>query len=71
MFREMRRIKQLLSTEDVNAIMDRCTNGILACMGDEDYPYAVPERFNKSDMSDGSDWSDRSEGSAWVCNLGS
>ena len=31
----------------------------------------VPERFNKSDMSDGSDWSDRSEGSAWVCNLGS
>lgn len=28
----------------------------------------VPERFNKSDMSDGSDWSDRSEGSAWVCN---
>ena len=28
----------------------------------------VPERFNKSDMSDGSAWSDRSEGSAWVCN---
>jgi len=22
--------------------MNRCTNGILACLGDEDYPYAVP-----------------------------
>lgn len=42
MFREMRRIKQLLSTEDTAAVMERCTNGILACLGDEDYPYAVP-----------------------------
>ena len=42
MFREMRRIKQLLSTVDTIAVMDRCTNGILACLGDEDYPYAVP-----------------------------
>ncbi len=22
--------------------MDRCTNGIMACLGDDDYPYAVP-----------------------------
>ncbi|HEX3038928.1 MAG TPA: pyridoxamine 5'-phosphate oxidase family protein [Caproiciproducens sp.] len=42
MFREMRRNKQLLSIEDTVAVMDRCTNGVLACMGDEDYPYAVP-----------------------------
>ncbi|AFQ45364.1 pyridoxamine 5'-phosphate oxidase family protein [Desulfosporosinus meridiei] len=42
MFREMRRCKQLLSTEDTVAVMDRCTNGVLACLGDEDYPYAVP-----------------------------
>jgi len=42
MFREMRRIKQLLSMEDTKAVMDRCTNGVLACLGDEDYPYAVP-----------------------------
>lgn len=42
MFREMRRFKQLLSKEDIHAVMDRCTNGILACIGDEDYPYAVP-----------------------------
>ena len=42
MFREMRRSKQLLSEEDAVAVMDRCTNGILACIGDDDYPYAVP-----------------------------
>ncbi|OGO79877.1 MAG: 5-nitroimidazole antibiotic resistance protein [Clostridiales bacterium GWC2_40_7] len=42
MFREMRRGKQLLSMEDTLAVMDRCTNGVLACLGDEDYPYAVP-----------------------------
>lgn len=42
MFREMRRGKQLLSTEDTAAVMGRCTNGVLACLGDEEYPYAVP-----------------------------
>lgn len=42
MFREMRRNRQLLSVKDIAAVMNRCTNGILACLGDEDYPYAVP-----------------------------
>jgi nitroimidazol reductase NimA-like FMN-containing flavoprotein (pyridoxamine 5'-phosphate oxidase superfamily) len=42
MFREMRRGKQLLSMEDTAAVMGRCTNGVLACLGDEGYPYAVP-----------------------------
>ncbi len=42
MFREMRRGKQLLSMEGTLAVMDRCTNGVLACLGDEEYPYAVP-----------------------------
>jgi nitroimidazol reductase NimA-like FMN-containing flavoprotein (pyridoxamine 5'-phosphate oxidase superfamily) len=42
MFREMRRDKQLLSMEDTVAVLTRCTNGVLACLGDEDYPYAVP-----------------------------
>ncbi len=42
MFREMRRNRQLLSTEDTKAVLDRCTNGVLACRGDEGYPYAVP-----------------------------
>jgi nitroimidazol reductase NimA-like FMN-containing flavoprotein (pyridoxamine 5'-phosphate oxidase superfamily) len=38
----MRRSKQLLSVDDAVVVMDRCTNGILACLGDEGYPYAVP-----------------------------
>ena len=42
MFREMRRFRQQMSTERTNAVMERGTNGILACLGDEDYPYAVP-----------------------------
>jgi nitroimidazol reductase NimA-like FMN-containing flavoprotein (pyridoxamine 5'-phosphate oxidase superfamily) len=42
MFREMRRNKQLLLPEDTIAVMDRCTNGVLACLGDEGYPYSVP-----------------------------
>ena len=41
----MRRSKQLLSMEDTKAVMDRCTNGVLACFGDEDYPYAVPVSY--------------------------
>ena len=42
MFREMRRSKQLLSEENTAAVMDRCTNGALACLGDDEYPYSVP-----------------------------
>ncbi|MDU4960354.1 MAG: pyridoxamine 5'-phosphate oxidase family protein [Sporomusaceae bacterium] len=42
MFRDMRRGRQLLSREDTVAVMNRCTNGVLACLGDEGYPYAVP-----------------------------
>ena len=42
MFRKMRRNKQLISQEDTVNVMDRCTNGGLACLGDDGYPYAVP-----------------------------
>ena len=45
MFREMRKIKQLLSREDTLAVMNRRTNGALACIGDEDYPYSVPLNY--------------------------
>lgn len=45
MFRTMRRKKQLLTTEEIEVIMKRCTNGVLACLGDDDYPYAVPVSF--------------------------
>ena len=41
----MRRNKQLLSEEALNAVMERCTNGILACLGDGGYPYAVPLNY--------------------------
>jgi len=42
MFRQMLKIKQLLKAEDLKAVMDRCTAGTLACIGDEGYPYSVP-----------------------------
>lgn len=45
MFREMRRIKQLLSEEDTKTVLGRCSNGVMACMGDDDYPYAVPVNY--------------------------
>ncbi|MBN2287280.1 MAG: pyridoxamine 5'-phosphate oxidase family protein [Tissierellales bacterium] len=45
MFREMRRLKQLLSVEEAISIMKRCTNGSMACLGDDDYPYSVPLSF--------------------------
>jgi len=44
-FRAMRRSKQLLSKEDIVAVMERGTNGVLSCFGDEGFPYAVPVNF--------------------------
>ena len=45
MFREMRRKRQLLPTEECVAILERMTNGTLALYGDDGYPYAAP-RFS-------------------------
>lgn len=45
MFREMRRFNQLLSKEETEAVMARCSNGVMACMGDDGYPYAVPLNY--------------------------
>ena len=42
MFRDMRRIKQLLSKQDTEAVLARRTSGVLAVSGDDGYPYAVP-----------------------------
>lgn len=42
MFREMRRKNQVLSQEDCVAILNQGTSGVLAVLGDEGYPYAVP-----------------------------
>jgi nitroimidazol reductase NimA-like FMN-containing flavoprotein (pyridoxamine 5'-phosphate oxidase superfamily) len=45
MFREMRRKKQLLTSERTTEVMMRCANGTLACIGDDDYPYSVPVSY--------------------------
>lgn len=42
MFREMRRKRQLLSEKESIDVLARGTAGVLALLGDEDYPYAVP-----------------------------
>lgn len=42
MFREMRRKKQMLSTEECIHILEEGTSGVLALSGDGGYPYAVP-----------------------------
>lgn len=42
MFREMRRNKQLLAEDRVQAVLEQNTNGVLAVNGDDGYPYAVP-----------------------------
>jgi nitroimidazol reductase NimA-like FMN-containing flavoprotein (pyridoxamine 5'-phosphate oxidase superfamily) len=42
MFREMRRKRQALSTEETIAILHDGSSGVLAVSGDDDYPYAVP-----------------------------
>ena len=42
MFREMRRKKQALSQKEVADILHKGTSGVLALLGDNDYPYAVP-----------------------------
>lgn len=42
MFREMLRKKQALSEEDCIAVLKTQKRGVLAVLGDEDYPYALP-----------------------------
>ncbi len=44
-FRPMRRSRQLLGTEECEAVLKRGSHGILACLGDGDYPYAVPMNY--------------------------
>lgn len=45
MFREMRRGKQLLSTEETVNILERRTAGVLGVTGDNGYPYTVPVSY--------------------------
>ena len=45
MFREMRRKKQLLSNQESIELLTNGTSGVLALLGDDDYPYAVPVSY--------------------------
>ena len=42
MFREMRRYKQQMSEEKCVDLLEKGKRGVLAVLGDEDYPYTVP-----------------------------
>ena len=42
MFREMRRKKQILSNKETISVLEKCTSGVLAVLGDDGYPYTVP-----------------------------
>jgi nitroimidazol reductase NimA-like FMN-containing flavoprotein (pyridoxamine 5'-phosphate oxidase superfamily) len=42
MFRPMRRFKQQLTEAECEQVLLRNTAGVLAVLGDDDYPYAVP-----------------------------
>jgi len=45
MFRRMRRKRQLLPEAEAVAMLQSCTSGVLALLGDDGYPYAVPLSF--------------------------
>ena len=42
MFRKMRRHKQQISQEECISILTNEPRGVLALLGDDDYPYAIP-----------------------------
>ncbi len=42
MFRKMRRFKQQISDEKCIEVLKECKRGVLAVIGDEGYPYAIP-----------------------------
>ena len=44
-FRSMRRKRQQLSRDDCLRMLAKATSGVLALLGDGDYPYAVPLSF--------------------------
>ena len=49
MFREMRRGGQRLSEAECMEILENGTEGVLAVLGDEGYPYAVPLNYAYED----------------------
>ena len=48
-FRPMRRNRQQLSEEESIEILQKATSGVLALLGDNGYPYAVPISYVYAD----------------------
>lgn len=48
-FREMRRKKQSLSQQETEDILNKGSSGVLALLGDNGYPYAVPVSYVYND----------------------
>ena len=42
MFRQMRRFKQQISEDECKEVLKNEPRGVLALMGDDGYPYAIP-----------------------------
>jgi len=49
MFKEMRRKRQQLSTEECVAVLEKMTSGVLALNEENGYPYAVPLSYVYAD----------------------
>ena len=49
MFRKMRRFQQELSAAETREIFEKESCGVLACAGDDGYPYAVPLSYVYAD----------------------
>jgi len=49
MFRKMRLSENMTSDEEAAEMLTKATNGVLAVLGDDEYPYAVPLSFAYDD----------------------
>lgn len=45
MFRPMRKKERQMEPEAAKALLEKGTTGVLACLGDDGYPYAVPLNY--------------------------
>lgn len=45
MFRKMRRIRQTMPEEQTTDILNNGSSGVLAVLGDDDYPYTIPLNY--------------------------
>lgn len=49
MFREMRRVKNEMSTGEAIKLLENSSNGVMSVIGDEGYPYGVPVSYTYSE----------------------